>query len=123
MACVLCGTRQTDPVRGASPWKRGVKDGEQVLVCPDCQGRSDWTASLDRCPSCGSTSLSKTLGEVICKACSATGGAAVPARAGAAGQGAPAPQRSGGTLQNDVEAALARLLSTHVDPGGRPRRK
>jgi hypothetical protein len=118
--CLLCGARQTDPVRGASPWKRGVKDGEQVLVCPDCQAAGDWASSLDRCPSCGSASLSKTLGEVVCKACAATGGAAVPARTGAA---APVPQRAGGTLHDDVEAALARVLSTPVDPGGRPRRR
>ena len=43
MPCLLCGARQTDPVRGASPWKRGVKGGEQVLVCPDCQTHGDWT--------------------------------------------------------------------------------
>jgi hypothetical protein len=116
----LCGARQTDPVRGASPWKRGVKGGEQVLVCPDCQTHSDWASSLDRCPSCGSTSLSKTLGEVVCKACSATGGAALPARTSAA---APAEPRSGGPLRDEVEAAVARVLSTPVDPGGRPRRR
>ena len=118
MPCLLCGTRQTDPVRGASPWKRGVKGGEQVLVCPDCQTHNDWAAALDRCPSCGSTSLSKTLGEVVCKACSATGGAVVPAGAAAA---APVAQRAGGTLRDEVEAALARVLASPVDPGGRPR--
>jgi len=118
--CLLCGARQTDPVRGASPWKRGVKGGEQVLVCPDCQTHGDWTASLDRCPSCGSASLSKTLGEVVCKACSATGGAAVPGRTGAA---ATEAQRTGGTLRDEVESALARVLSTPIDPGGRPRQR
>jgi hypothetical protein len=118
--CLLCGARQSDPVRGASPWKRGVKGGEQVLVCPDCQTRSDWNKSLDRCPSCGSTSLSKTLGEVVCKACSATGGSAVPGRPEAA---AAVPQRTGGTLRDEVEAAVTRVLSTPVDPGGRPRRR
>jgi hypothetical protein len=97
-----------------------VKGGEQVLVCPDCQTHGDWTASLDRCPSCGSASLSKTLGEVVCKACSATGGAAVPGRTGAA---ATEAQRTGGTLRDEVESALARVLSTPIDPGGRPRQR
>jgi hypothetical protein len=120
---LLCGARQTDPVRGASPWKRGVKDGEQVLVCPDCQASGDWQSSLDRCPSCGSASLSKTLGEVVCKACSATGGAVVPARSGAAGASGSVTQRTGGTLRDDVDAALARVLSEPIDPGGRPRRR
>jgi hypothetical protein len=123
VACLLCGARQTDPVRGASPWKRGVKDGEQVLVCPDCQASGDWTSSLDRCPSCGSASLSKTLGEVVCKACSATGGAVVAARSGAAGASGSVTQRTGGTLRDDVDAALARVLSEPIDPGGRPRRR
>lgn len=119
MPCLLCGARQTDPVRGASPWKRGVKGGEQVLVCPDCQA-GNWTAALDRCPSCGSTSLSKTLGEVVCKACSATGGGVVAARPAVA---AAVAQRAGGTLRDEVEAAVARVLSTPLDLGGRPRRR
>ena len=32
MPCYRCGARQVDPVRGHSPWRRGVKDDEQVLV-------------------------------------------------------------------------------------------
>ena len=32
MPCYRCGTRQVDPVRGHSPWRRGVKGDEQVLV-------------------------------------------------------------------------------------------
>ena len=70
MPCYRCAARQTDPVSGASPWKRGVVDGEQVLVCPDCQAADpDWTAALDTCVSCGSTALVKQLGVIRCRSC------------------------------------------------------
>jgi hypothetical protein len=69
MPCFRCGVRQTDPVRGASPWKRGVRSDRQVLVCPDCQAVHDWTADLDRCAACGSVALICRLGEVECRAC------------------------------------------------------
>src|SRR4051812_38826470 len=69
MPCYRCGTRQTDPGKGPSPWKRGVRHGGMVLVCPDCQQDARWVDELDRCPSCGSTSLSRTLGDTRCKAC------------------------------------------------------
>lgn len=70
MPCHRCGRIQTDPVRGASPWARGVLAGEQVLLCPDCQ-HSDptWTQRLDRCPACGSTRLSLVLGSTVCREC------------------------------------------------------
>ena len=70
MPCYHCGARQTDPGKGPSPWKRGVIDDEQVLVCPDCQSTHDWTADLDKCESCGSTMLVRALGETRCRACS-----------------------------------------------------
>ena len=54
MPCYRCGTRQVDPARGHSPWRRGVKGDEQVLVCPGCQAAGDWTADLDKCRQCGS---------------------------------------------------------------------
>jgi hypothetical protein len=69
MPCFNCGARQTDPVRGASPWKRGVSRDHQVLVCPDCQVAPDWAADLDQCAACGSTALICRLGEVECRAC------------------------------------------------------
>jgi hypothetical protein len=70
MPCHRCGRIQTDPVKGASPWARGVIDGEQVLVCPECQRTDpDWTDRLDRCPSCGSSRLSVVLGSIVCRAC------------------------------------------------------
>ena len=69
MPCYRCGARQTDPGRGASPWRRGVREAEQVLVCPQCQTRPDWTAELDRCPRCGSTTLVRRLGQTVCREC------------------------------------------------------
>jgi hypothetical protein len=69
MACFRCGVRQTDPVRGASPWKRGVRADRQVLVCPACQAAYDWAGDLDRCAACDSVALFRRLGEVECRAC------------------------------------------------------
>ncbi len=69
MPCYRCGARQTDPIRGASPWKRGVRDDRQVLVCPDCQTVPNWTADLAHCTTCGSTGLLCRLGEIECRAC------------------------------------------------------
>jgi hypothetical protein len=102
MPCYRCGARQTDPVRGPSPWKRGVRDGEMVLVCPDCQGEHDWTADMDRCPSCGSTSLARALGETTCKSC----GAVVGQRE----ESLEATHKSAPGLSDDVAAALERTF-------------
>jgi DNA-directed RNA polymerase subunit RPC12/RpoP len=94
--CYRCGARQTDPGKGPSPWKRGVIDDEQVLVCPQCQATHDWTADLDRCGSCGSTMLLRALGETRCRACSWTKHAAPAGRAGDS------------ALADEVAAALRR---------------
>ena len=96
MPCYHCGARQTDPGKGPSPWKRGVIDDEQVLVCPTCQGSHDWVADLDRCGSCGSTMLVRSLGETRCRQCEWTKPAT---RAGG---------RADGTLADEVAAALQR---------------
>ena len=72
MPCHLCQRVQTDPVRGASPWARGVSGGEQILVCPECQARdASWTELLQRCPRCSGTRLSIVLGSVVCRECGA----------------------------------------------------
>jgi ribosomal protein L37E len=69
-ACMLCGRPTYDRSKKERPWSRGVVAGKQVLVCPICQvEREDWTASLDRCPRCGSTRLSVMLGEIVCRQC------------------------------------------------------
>ncbi len=57
MPCFRCGARQTDPVRGASPWKRGVRADHQVLICPGCRAAADWADALDHCAVCGSAAL------------------------------------------------------------------
>ena len=69
MPCFRCGARQRDPVRGASPWKRGVRRDHQVLVCPECQAVHDWAVDLDHCTACGSAALVCRLGEVECRDC------------------------------------------------------
>jgi hypothetical protein len=124
MPCYRCGTRQVDPDRGESPWKRGVRGDRQVLICPDCQSAFDWTSDLDRCEVCSSERLVRRLGEVECRKCgsirqpvssSLPGHLARPA--GATGdaadvepvaQGAEAQAMEG--LAREVEQALARVL-------------
>jgi hypothetical protein len=73
MPCYRCGTRQVDPDRGESPWRRGVRGDRQVLICPDCQIVFDWMNDLDRCSVCGSVHLVRRLGEVECRDCGAVG--------------------------------------------------
>ncbi|SEM49904.1 hypothetical protein [Nonomuraea pusilla] len=99
MPCYRCGAWQTDPVRGASPWKRGVRDETQVLICPDCQRLPG--LDLDTCSTCRSTALVCRLGEVECRSC----GAVRPARATAFATPPPPPG-----LSAEVEAALNRVL-------------
>jgi hypothetical protein len=119
MPCYRCGTRQVDPDRGESPWRRGVRADRQVLICPDCQATGDWTSDLDRCPVCTSVHLVKRLGEVECRDCGAVGQRAELAD-GAAESGSPVggamtgmtgpPGSQGADLADEVERALARVL-------------
>jgi hypothetical protein len=104
MPCFRCGARQTDPVRGASPWKRGVRHETQVLICPDCQRSGD--LDLDTCHSCGSTSLICRLGEVECRSCGA-----VRLATGRHGTCSAPPRPTGAPgLSEEVAAALDRVL-------------
>ncbi|WP_182909954.1 hypothetical protein [Microbispora sp. H13382] len=105
MPCYRCGARQTDPVRGASLWKRAVRHEAQVLVCPDCQRVHD--LDLDTCASCGSIALICRLGEIECRSC----GEVRLARDGEplVTAGPPGPARMPG-LAAEVEAALDRVL-------------
>jgi hypothetical protein len=103
MACYRCGTRQVDPARGHSPWRRGVRGDQQVLICPTCQGSHDWKADLDQCGRCGSARLVRRLGEVECRDC----GHVVTPEDGAV------LVRSGGDapgLSEEVARALDRVL-------------
>jgi hypothetical protein len=107
MGCHVCGARQTDPVKGASPWQRGVVAGAQVLGCPDCQASGAWAAVLDSCPSCRSTALARRLGETVCRSCGHVGDgvpAAAPAALGSA------PDGGARTLADEVAAALDRIF-------------
>jgi hypothetical protein len=102
MPCYRCGARQTDPIRGASPWKRGVREERQVLVCPNCQATTDWAADLEKCQACHSAGLVCRLGEIECRDCGHTrtaerGGETLVT------SGAPG-------LSEEVEAALSRVL-------------
>jgi len=119
MPCYRCGARQVDPVRGHSPWRRAVRDDQQVLVCPGCQAGSEWAAEVDTCPQCGSVHLVRRLGEVECRDC----GAVVPpaaepgAEAGSplgaasrAGRAEPAPGGRAPGLSEEVALALERVL-------------
>ncbi len=68
--CAFCGRRTYDPSKKERPWARGVSSGAHVLVCPECQsGGPAWIERMDRCSRCGSTRLSLTLGEVVCREC------------------------------------------------------
>jgi hypothetical protein len=133
MPCYRCGTRQVDPDRGESPWKRGVRGDRQVLVCPDCQAAFDWVADLDQCSVCSSVRLVRRLGEVECRDCGAVrqsapsslpghlatlvpGASGAAASAGGAGAGAgagavgPGADEAAEGLAREVEQALARVL-------------
>ncbi len=125
MPCYRCGSRQVDPDKGESQWRRGVRGDRQVLICPDCQVSFDWTADLDRCPVCGSVHLFRRLGEVECRDCGCVGQPAEAAANAVIGLGAgegpadrsaiadPRTADSGGAseeLAREVELALSRVL-------------
>jgi hypothetical protein len=113
MPCYHCGTRQVDPDQGPSPWGRGLLNDHQILICPACQVRRDWTADLDRCGRCGSAHLVRRLDEVECRDCGLirlTGTVPPLTRAssglgGSAGALSPDPE-----LAAEVERALAKVL-------------
>ena len=118
MPCYRCGVRQTDPSRGQSPWKRGVRRQSQILICPGCQDAVDWMSDLDRCSRCSSVHLVKRLGEVECRDC----GAIVPPEGSGAtdfaetlgeepGGAGPAVAGRGPDLSEEVARALDRVLS------------
>ena len=128
MPCYRCGARQTDPARGASPWRRGVRDSEQVLVCPDCQRTSDWTAHLDRCPACGSTALVRRLSRTVCRDCGRSPNEGHDADLAGAGADVAGPSGPPTDLAAEVAAAIDRVLgrvpavasSGMRSDGGRP---
>lgn len=132
-------------MRGPSPWKRAVRAGAHVLVCPDCQLEPNWTARLDHCHNCGSWRLVRQLGAVTCRACGTAAdatiaddavpdGTAVEATmadvAGRPNQGPPAARASENSagerpagdrskLAADVHAALERMWRRAGDAADR----
>ena len=106
MPCYRCGARQVDPARGHSPWRRGVKRDEQVLVCPGCQASADWTADMDKCRQCRSVHLVRRLGEVECRDCGMT---VSPDSSSTAESVGPSAVRAPG-LSEEVALALERVL-------------
>ncbi len=105
MPCFRCGVRQVDPGKGPSPWRRGVANGQQVLVCPGCQSSATWQDGLDRCPECGSAVLVARLGEVSCRDCGARWTAAVTS------------PPSDPALAAEVSAALDKLFGRSTAQG------
>ncbi len=103
MPCYRCGARQVDPDRGHSPWRRGVRGDQQVLVCPGCQAAHNWTADLDTCSRCGSPRLVRRLGEVECRECDFV---VIPE----AVPGSPPGGEQAPGLSEDVARALDRVL-------------
>jgi hypothetical protein len=129
MPCYRCGVRQTDPERGKSPWRRGVRHDQLVLVCPACQEWGGWTADLESCTRCSSVHLIRRLGQVECLDCglirepasvlvpSFTGSQDADEEAGSGGvrRTAGGSGRAGGAvgdaaLAEEVGRALDRLL-------------
>jgi hypothetical protein len=123
VGCHVCGTRQTDPARGASPWQRGVVAGVQVLGCPACQRSGTWASALDRCAACSSAALVRRLGDTVCRDCGHVGdgvaAAAAPPPVTAPATtpvttpppaGDAAPARDAGRLADEVAAALDRFF-------------
>jgi hypothetical protein len=108
MPCYRCGARQTDPIRGASPWKRGVREERQVLVCPNCQATTDWAADLEKCQACHSAGLVCRLGEIECRDC---GHVRTADRTTDTTATSDAPG-----LSEEVEAALSRVLRRRGAP-------
>ena len=112
MPCYQCGVRQTDPVRGGSPWKRAVCRDALVLICPECQTSGDWARGLDRCGNCASTTLICRLGEVECRECGSSRPAVRDSEPLAGSAEVPG-------LAEEVEAALDRVLKGSRRPVAR----
>ena len=113
MPCYRCGVRQTDPERGKSPWRRGVRHDQLVLVCPACQA-GDWAADLQCCARCGTVHLIRRLGQVECLdggLVHEPGPVLVPVPAGGTDGGPP------GRPAGEAAAGSARFSSGSRAPG------
>lgn len=121
MPCYRCGARQADPGRGARMWVRGVRASQQVLVCPECQQTRGWSDDLDKCESCGATTLVRRLGQTVCRSCEASATAeflaiesTIDTGAGRDGYGGKHKRReSDPDLANEVATAIDEILGRH----------
>ena len=118
MPCYRCGVRQTDPSRGQSPWKRGVRRQSQILICPGCQDTVDWMSEMDRCSRCSSVHLVKRLGEVECRDCGSivTPEGSVDAGLAGAGLAGVSSAEAGSAEASSAEAGSAGVPGE--EPGG-----
>jgi hypothetical protein len=122
MPCYRCGAREADPARGARLWVRAVRSDVQVLVCPDCQQTSSWSAEVDHCPACNGTNLVRRLGQTVCRACESSATAEFLAvesttdRGIAVGAATGRHRRpdDGRDLEAEVANALDRVLGRHA---------
>jgi hypothetical protein len=103
MPCYRCGTRQSDPEHGPSPWRRGVVAEHLVLVCPACQQQAGWADALTACARCDSRHLIRRLDQVECLDCRLTRDARPDSPQAPASGAAPG-------LADEVARALDRLL-------------
>ena len=110
MPCYRCGVRQTDPERGKSPWRRGVRRDELVLVCPACQDSGEWTAELESCSRCASLHLIRRLGQVECLDCGLVREPEAMLNPSLVAAARPGPGRPDSALAEEVGRALDRLL-------------
>lgn len=122
MPCYRCGTREADPARGARLWVRAVRADIQVLVCPECQQSSSWSAEVDHCPTCSGTNLVRRLGQTVCRTCESSATAEFLAVESTMDRGITAIGASGRhrrpgddrDLQAEVATALDRVLGRHA---------
>ncbi|HEY9409410.1 MAG TPA: hypothetical protein VIP77_07500 [Jiangellaceae bacterium] len=131
MPCYRCGARQSDPARGSRLWVRAVRFDEQVLVCPECQQTHGWSTDLDQCPTCGSTTLVRRLGQTVCRACEASATAEFLAVESTIDTGAGHRHRGGSggrhrrddgrDLSTEVASAIAKILGQADGELPRPR--
>ncbi|NEE02074.1 hypothetical protein [Phytoactinopolyspora halotolerans] len=93
----------------------------QVLVCPECQQSSDWSAEVDHCPTCGGTNLVRRLGQTVCRTCESSATAEFLAVESTTDRGIAVNlggrhrrPDDGRDLTNEVASAIDRVLGKHA---------
>ncbi|WP_211658636.1 hypothetical protein [Phytoactinopolyspora halophila] len=100
-----------------------MRSDAQVLVCPDCQQSSGWTAEVDHCPTCDGTNLVRRLGETVCRSCESSATAEFLAVESTTDRGLSVGSlsqhdQSGDErdLSSEVATAIDRVLGRHAGP-------